>query len=247
MNTGWSGGAYGTGQRMKPRLHARDHRRDPLRPTRCRYDLDRSSLRARGAAAGRRRARRDFAAGKHLADKAAYHQTAAKLAGLFQQNFRQYANQASPAVRAAGPRWRLTASCACHDAFNRDSQSVFVTLDMQLNSCIISPVEPDLDIVFKALADSGRRTLLDALRSHGQTLGELCGCLDMTRQAVTKHLQLLEAANLVVTVRRGREKLHFLNPVPILEIADRWISKYERGRLRVLADLKQQLEGESDG
>ncbi len=69
----------------------------------------------------------------------------------------------------------------------------------------------------------------------------------MSRQAVTKHLNLLEEANLVATVRRGREKLHYLNPAPILEIADRWINKYERGRLRVLAELKKQLEGESDG
>jgi DNA-binding transcriptional ArsR family regulator len=90
--------------------------------------------------------------------------------------------------------------------------------------------------------------LLDRLHAHnGQTLGELCGHLDMTRQAVTKHLKLLEEANLVVTIWRGREKLHYLNPVPILEIADRWIGKYERGRLRALAELKQRLEGETDG
>jgi DNA-binding transcriptional ArsR family regulator len=105
-----------------------------------------------------------------------------------------------------------------------------------------------MDKVFKALADPGRRHLLDRLRAeNGQTLGQLCGHLDMTRQAVTKHLKLLEAANLVVTIWRGREKLHYLNPVPILEIADRWIGKYERGRLRVLAELKNQLEGEPDG
>ena len=106
----------------------------------------------------------------------------------------------------------------------------------------------DADKVFKALADPGRRILLDRLRANnGQTLGELCGHLDMTRQAVTKHLRLLEEANLVVTVWRGREKLHYLNPVPIHQIAERWIGKFERGRLRVLADLKKQLEGESDG
>ena len=105
-----------------------------------------------------------------------------------------------------------------------------------------------MDRVFKALADPGRRQLLDRLHAHnGQTLGELCEHMDMSRQAVTKHLKLLEEANLVVTIRRGREKLHFLNPVPILDIADRWIGKYERGRLRVLADLKKQLEGENDG
>jgi DNA-binding transcriptional ArsR family regulator len=104
-----------------------------------------------------------------------------------------------------------------------------------------------MDKVFKALADPGRRQLLDRLHAvNGQTLGELCEHLDITRQAVTKHLKLLEEANLVVTIWRGREKLHFVNPVPILEIADRWIGKYERGRLRVLADLKKQLEGETD-
>ena len=101
--------------------------------------------------------------------------------------------------------------------------------------------------VFKALADPGRRLLLDRLHAeNGQTLGQLCGHLDMTRQAVTKHLKLLEEANLVVTLWRGREKLHYLNPVPIHQIADRWIGKFERGRLRALAELKKQLEGETD-
>ncbi len=105
-----------------------------------------------------------------------------------------------------------------------------------------------MDKVFKALADAGRRQLLDRLHAdNGQTLGELCAHLDMTRQAVTKHLKLLEAANLVAIVWRGREKLHYLNPVPILEIADRWIGKYERGRLRMLADLKKRLEESTDG
>jgi len=100
-----------------------------------------------------------------------------------------------------------------------------------------------LDTVFKALADRSRRKLLDRLfRKNGQTLNQLCVRLDMTRQAVTKHLALLERANLVSTVWQGREKLHYLNPVPIQEIADRWISKYERSRLRALADLKSQLE-----
>ena len=105
-----------------------------------------------------------------------------------------------------------------------------------------------MDKVFKALADPGRRLLLDKLHAdNGQTLGQLCEHLDMSRQAVTKHLVLLEEASLVVTLRRGREKLHYLNPVPIHEIADRWIGKFERGRLRLLADLKKQLEGETDG
>src|SRR5262245_39761697 len=105
-----------------------------------------------------------------------------------------------------------------------------------------------MDKVFKALADPGRRLLLDRLREdNGQTLGQLCAHLDMTRQAVTKHLKILEEANLVVPLWRGREKLHYLNPVPIHEIADRWIDKFDRGRLRVLAELNRQLEGESDG
>ena len=102
--------------------------------------------------------------------------------------------------------------------------------------------------VFKALADPTRRRLLDRLRARdGQTLGELCGNASMTRQAVTKHLAILEAANLVAVRWRGREKLHYLNPVPINDIAERWIGKFERGRLRVLAELKKQLEGESHG
>jgi len=105
-----------------------------------------------------------------------------------------------------------------------------------------------MDAVFKALGDASRRRLLDSLHArNGQTLNELCGQLDMTRQAVTKHLAILEAANLVAVRRRGREKLHYLNPVPINEIADRWIGKYERPRLQALAALKKALEGESDG
>ena len=105
-----------------------------------------------------------------------------------------------------------------------------------------------MDKVFKALADPGRRMLLDRLHSeNGQTLGQLCKRMDMTRQAVTKHLKLLEEASLVVTIWRGREKLHYLNPVPIHEIAERWIGKFERGRLRALTDLKKKLEGETDG
>jgi DNA-binding transcriptional ArsR family regulator len=102
----------------------------------------------------------------------------------------------------------------------------------------------DTDLVFKALADSSRRTLLDRLNeSNGQTLGELCQHLDMTRQAVTQHLGLLEAANLVVTTWSGREKLHFINPVPLQEIYDRWICKFERSRLKAMRDLKKRLEG----
>ena len=101
-----------------------------------------------------------------------------------------------------------------------------------------------MDLVFKALADPSRRHLLDVLYAdNGQTLGELCAHLDMTRQAVTQHLAILEAANLVTTFWQGREKLHYLNPVPLHEITERWISKFERSRLRALRDLKRKLEG----
>jgi len=100
-----------------------------------------------------------------------------------------------------------------------------------------------MDAVFKALADPSRRKLLDQLhKSNGQALGELCRHLDMTRQAVTKHLGLLEAADLVAVVWRGREKLHYLNPVPLHEIYERWIGKYEGFRLQALSDLKKGLE-----
>jgi len=103
-----------------------------------------------------------------------------------------------------------------------------------------------MDQVFRALADAGRRRLLDRLcEGNGQTLGELCAHMDMTRQAVSQHLGVLEAANLITTLRRGREKRHYLNPVPIYELSERWIRKYERRRLSFLLDLKQQLEGEA--
>jgi DNA-binding transcriptional ArsR family regulator len=110
-----------------------------------------------------------------------------------------------------------------------------------------------MDEVFKALADASRRELLDMLFArNGQTLNELCERLaksgaSMTRQAVSKHLAILEEANLVATVKRGREKLHYLNPVPIHEIADRWIGKFERHRLSALAELKKGLEAKQDG
>jgi DNA-binding transcriptional ArsR family regulator len=100
------------------------------------------------------------------------------------------------------------------------------------------------DAVFRALADASRRLLLDRLHErNGQSLGELCQGLDMTRQAVMKHLAILEDANLVATRRQGREKLHFINPVPINEIAERWIGKFDRARLAALSDLKRVLEG----
>jgi len=101
------------------------------------------------------------------------------------------------------------------------------------------------DAVFRALADKSRRQLLDRLHAeNGQTLGELCEGSAMTRQAVTKHLGILEEANLVAVKRQGREKLHFINPVPINEIAERWIGKFERPRLGALSKLKVSLEGE---
>lgn len=107
--------------------------------------------------------------------------------------------------------------------------------------------EEAVDDVFRALADPSRRALLDALFArNGQTLSELCAGMAMTRQAVTKHLTVLENANLVASLRHGREKLHYLNPSPIHEIGERWISKYERGRLAALSALKKALESESD-
>ena len=103
----------------------------------------------------------------------------------------------------------------------------------------------NIDRVFKALANPTRRKLLDSLRArNGETLGKLCVDLDMSRQAVTQHLKCLEDANLVATVRSGREKLHYLNPVPIHEIYNRWINKYERHQLQALSDLKKIAEGD---
>ena len=106
-------------------------------------------------------------------------------------------------------------------------------------------MKADFDKVFKALADPTRRQLLDQLhRDNGQTLTALCEHMDMSRQAVTQHLQQLEDANLVAIVWQGREKLHYLNPVPLYEIQDRWIGKFERNRLAALRDLKRKLEGD---
>lgn len=102
-----------------------------------------------------------------------------------------------------------------------------------------------MDDVFKALADESRRALLDRLHQRsGQTLGELCTGLQMSRQAVTKHLGILEAANLVTSLRRGREKLHYLNPVPIHEISERWIRKYQHPTLQSLSHLKRYIESQ---
>lgn len=103
----------------------------------------------------------------------------------------------------------------------------------------------DADKVFKALADPSRRKLLDLLyEQNGQSLGQLCEHLDMARQSVTQHLGILEAANLVSTVRHGREKLHFINPVPLHEVYERWVRKFEKDRLSLLHTLKSTLEGD---
>ncbi|MBW8724931.1 MAG: helix-turn-helix transcriptional regulator [Inquilinus limosus] len=108
-------------------------------------------------------------------------------------------------------------------------------------------MQSDDDAVFRALADASRRELLDRLHAEsGQTLGELCRGLEMTRQAVTKHLAILEEANLISSKRQGREKLHFINPVPIHEIAERWIRKFEQPQLDALSELKQRLERHGD-
>ncbi|WP_029010990.1 ArsR/SmtB family transcription factor [Azospirillum halopraeferens] len=103
----------------------------------------------------------------------------------------------------------------------------------------------DADKVFKALADPTRRKLLDLLyEKNGQTLGQLCENLDMARQSATQHLGILEDANLVSTVRRGREKLHFINPVPLHEVYVRWVRKFEHRRLSLLHDIKKDSEGQ---
>jgi len=105
----------------------------------------------------------------------------------------------------------------------------------------------DIDLVFKALADSTRRALLDQLyNKNGQTLTELCEQMDMSRQAVSQHLSILESADLVVIQWSGRKKLHYLNPMPIHEIYNRWIHKYEQNRLQALSDLKETLESKEE-
>jgi len=107
----------------------------------------------------------------------------------------------------------------------------------------VAAYPPAIDEVFRALADPSRRRLLDSLNArNGQTLRELCADMDMARQSVSKHLAVLEAAQLVTTVWRGREKLHYLNPAPINEISERWINHYDRDRVRALSDLKRALE-----
>ncbi|MCW7461233.1 ArsR/SmtB family transcription factor [Leptospira limi] len=104
------------------------------------------------------------------------------------------------------------------------------------------------DLIFKAMADPNRRKVLDLLFSkNGQTLTQLCEKLDMQRQSATQHIEILVKANLVTVVWKGREKLHFLNPVPIYEVYERWVRKFEENRLGFLHEIKTQLEGESHG
>ena len=116
------------------------------------------------------------------------------------------------------------------------------------NLAVTYALSADVDEVYRALADPTRRHLLDRLyRENGQTLLELCQGMDMSRQAVMKHLAVLEDANLVVSVKQGREKLHYLNPVPIAEIYGRWVAKYEQRHASALANLRLTLENETDG
>src|SRR5215211_5714329 len=116
-----------------------------------------------------------------------------------------------------------------------------MVLGSQMVACL--GMAHEMDEVFKALADASRRRLLDSLNArNGQSLRELCAALAIARQSVSKHLAVLEAANLVTTVWRGREKLHYLNAAPINAIAERWITRYERDRVHALADLKRALE-----
>ena len=153
-----------------------------------------------------------------------------------------------PAV--AGPHGREPGEPPGREGVRGTNRVIYLTgnrLVPYLKATRRFPVGMDEDAVFRALADASRRRLLDRLHQrNGQTLGELCRGLDMTRQAVAKHLAVLGEANLVSWRRQGREKLHFINPVPINEIAERWISKFERSRLSALSELKKDLEGERD-
>ena len=141
---------------------------------------------------------------------------------------------------SGGVNRTLVLGCSCNSG---DDNQKLTSGKLVLTCNLMVASLREMDAVFKALADESRRKLLDQLhKNNGQTLGELCEHLDMTRQAVTKHLLLLEAASLVAVVWRGREKLHYLNPVPLHEISERWIGKYERHRLQALGDLKKGLE-----
>lgn len=130
---------------------------------------------------------------------------------------------------------------------NRNGINIIGRFKNQLTRNQLVAYYQNMDKVFKALADKSRRLLLDQLfKENGQTLSELCGHLDMTRQAVSKHLAVLEEANLVIIIRNGRKKLHYLNAAPIGEIYDRWIGKYEHHHVRALNKVKRKLEEEND-
>src|SRR6185437_5881450 len=145
----------------------------------------------------------------------------------------------APAIHALLAPCSRPVCAGCRD----DIKAVDGENTRSCHATIWLPMISIMDAVFKALADASRRSLLDRLHaSNGQTLNDLCDGLAMTRQAVTKHLAILEAANLVTTFRHGREKLHYLNPVPIHQIGERWIRKFERGKLTALSELKRQLE-----
>lgn len=122
---------------------------------------------------------------------------------------------------------------------------------MQVFTCILFPMPKEgkgTDLVFKAMADPNRRKVLDLLFSkNGQTLGQLCEKLEMQRQSATQHIEFLINANLITVIWKGREKLHFINPVPIYEVYERWVRKFEENRLGFMHDLKKQLEGENHG
>ena len=172
---------------------------------------------------------------------------------------RETARPAAPAWLGVCVKGRRANRLVCISAATRLSpngvgmRAATIGVDTQPGGCLYRGVatstarrareERRADEVFKALSDRSRRGLLDALRDHnGQSLTELCRGLQMTRQSVSKHLSVLETAALVTTVRRGREKLHYLNPTPINDIAERWISQYDQERVRALADLKRALE-----
>ncbi len=149
-------------------------------------------------------------------------------------SFQCFCSEVNWAARGSFLSWHLTCNqIVAYKSHNR-----------QPNGFVLNMND---DAVFRALADASRRQLLDRLyEQNGKTLGELCQGLEMTRQAVAKHLAILEEANLVSAQREGREKLHFINPVPINDIAERWINKFARRQLTALSALKKALEGEGD-
>ncbi len=165
---------------------------------------------------------------------------------MAEQTFGRRTAEASVTNNGGSWRWRSFLGFFCDSSWRSDAQAQVRVIPLEYATLKLHISPMSMDAVFKALADPVRRRLLDKLHArNGQTLGELCQGQDMTRQAVTKHLAVLAEAGLVATRKRGREKLHFLNPVPLHEIAERWIGKYERSRLVALADLKRNLEGKN--